>query len=231
MGDTLHPPPLSPSSLTALAGADVGRFSRKGFAVHWRRDSCWDKPHQPPLPTQTPIQHHPAPQRICPWHGAAPGPLLSHRDQAKPALLGCHQPSGTSPFTPGQGPSRPRGTPPAPGQHGAPGGAGSCPHSCPDRWFPTQQQSPALAPPARLMCPWAAGHHRSCPGAGTGHPAPGPAPAWTGALIPKRGEGVEGGKWGRGDSHMAQPGGVQEGVGRDVLQPRPGDGAERREGH
>lgn len=83
------------------------------------------------------------------------------------------------------------------------------------------------APPARLMCPWAAGHHRSCPGAGTGHPAPGPAPAGMGGLIPKRGEGVE---RGRGDSHVAQPGGVQEGVGRDVLQPRPGDDAGRREG-
>lgn len=108
---------------------------------------------QPPSATPSHWNSHPA-------SAGDGGTGLSHRDQAQPPQRG-------PPCSPGQGPPSFWGIQ----EHGAAGGAGSCPHSCPDRWFPTQQQSPA-----GLMCPWAAGHHRSHPGTGTGHPAPGTAP-------------------------------------------------------
>lgn len=168
MGDTPHPPAPSPSSLTALAGADAGRFSRRGFAAHWRRDSCWDKPHQPPLPTQTPIQPRPAPQQV--W----PGGTGQHRGRCchivtkqNQLCQACHQPSGTS--LQGGSPMHPetgdRGPLPHQGSAGLPGeGGGSCPRSCPhrDRCFPTQQR----APPGQADVPVGSGTSSILPGLG-----------------------------------------------------------------
>lgn len=64
-----------------------------------------------------------------------------------------------------------------------------------DRWFPTQRQSPTRPPPAQLICQWTVGHHRSCPGVGTSHPAVGPSACGDGGLRLQTGRG-EGG-WGR----------------------------------
>lgn len=47
--------------------------------------------HCRPLSCITPLL-----QKVWPGHRAAPGSPLSHRDQAKPRLPGCHQPLGTS---------------------------------------------------------------------------------------------------------------------------------------
>lgn len=114
--------------------------------------------HRPPPRTPPPLQ------RVGPGHRAPPRPLLSRRDQAKPSLPGCHQPSGTSlqgrgaPRTPGQGPPPAlQGPLPHRGSTEHPGGPAAARAPAPRSIVSHSAAEPHAAPPVPADVPMGRG--------------------------------------------------------------------------